>query len=101
MEGRAPPYHINPLGAVPRVLPCPYTHVHQLFHSGRYIDDLMELFFGSAEQQEDQRTWLRLWYLDHTGLDLEWAADERWKPWLSISVRRDPDVEASTWRFRP
>ena len=34
-------------------------------------------------------------------MDLEWAADERWKPWLSISIRRDPDVEASTWRIRP
>ena len=88
-----------------REIRCPFTHRHQLFHSGRYIDDLQELVWGTDIQKSDHRAWLCFWYELRTGLSIVFAAAEAWKPWLAIAIARYPNLQLNSrmpiWRFRP
>ena len=86
-----------------REIRCPFTHHHQLYHSGRYIDDLQELVWGSDASKADHREWLFQWYLLRTGLRLIFADPGEFKPWLAIAIRAQPELRPRgwTWRFRP
>ena len=83
-----------------RIVRCPFTNTEQLYHSARYIDDLAELLWGTAAEQDDMSFWITSWYTARTGLNLVFA-DSRleWVPWLALEINRSP--EEGRFRFRP